>query len=274
MAQYNPKQFIYCGVSNNFYNYDEELYTATFPQEWASSHAPGSGPKECDNCRHYGFWNGVFIGYCVNCANNPLYEGKRGRGMMSNGIELYATKQSKNISMYDSYFKDIELEKVGDLWVDDTYSRLYSSVYNITIIHKSFDDWLFGSVVLYNKKRELCERPEQIITFAQKMEAIADAITPSCYKNEKGKETEEYTQENRMMDEENDDPKNCMNCNLNDRYETYYCEYHRHCDNMKQKSRHLQIVRYDGNRILKFMVYYDKPDPPHHIFERSIDYLY
>jgi len=241
MAQYNPNQIIYCGDHNQYYNYNDELYTATFPQEWASSHAPGSGPTECDNCRNYGSWNGVFIGYCINCANDPIYEGKRGRGMMSYGIELYATKQSKNISMYDSYFKDADLEKIGDLWIDDTYRRVYSSVYNITIINKSFDDWLFGSLVFYNNKRELCERPEQIITLSQKMEAITDAITPSCYKIEKDKDAENW------MDDEDDDTN--------------------------PNSRYLKIVRYDGHRILKYMVYYDKPDYST-VFERSIDYLY
>jgi hypothetical protein len=271
MAQFNTNQIIYCGDHKQYYNYNEELYTATFPQEWASSHAPMSGPKECDNCRNYGSWNGVFIGYCINCANDPIYEGKRGRGMMSYGIELYATKQSKNISMYDSYFKDADLEKIGDLWIDDTYHRVYSSVSNIPI-HKTFDEWLSGSMVFNHEKRGLCERPEQIITLAQKMEAIADAITPSCYKTEKGKEYEEYIKdiEENGMDDEVDDPTHCMNCDL-DGYETYICEYHRHY--CKPITRRLQIVRHDGHRILKCMVYYDKPDTSI-VFERSIDYLY
>ena len=254
MAQFNPKQFIICGDRNNFYNYDGELYTATFPQKWASSHAQGSGPVECVNCRFYGCWNGVFIGYCINCANNPLYEGRRGRGMMSQGIELYNTK-TKNISMYDSYFKDVNLEKVGDIWIDDTFTRVYSSIYNISII-QSFDEWLFGSMVFYDKKRELRQRPERIITITQKMNLIADAMTPTQYKDKRGKEEEEYLKylqgckENEMN---NDSPEACMVCNLTDRQEQYYCEYHI-CRLGEINSRHYNIVRYDGNQITKYYI--------------------
>ena len=76
-----------------------------------------------------------------------------------------------------------------------------------------------------------------------------------------------------MKDDEDDVPENCMLCNLNDRYETNLCEYHRCTDNSQPKPRHLKIIRHDGHRILKHMVYYEKPDN-NIVFERSIDYLY
>jgi hypothetical protein len=258
MAQFNPKQFIFCGTQNNIYNYDGELYTATFPQEWASSHAPKSGPVDCDNCRHYGSWNGVFIGYCINCANNPLYEGQRGRGMMSQGIELYKTI-SKNISMYDSYFKDADLEKVGDIWIDDTFKRVYSSTYNISIIHQSFNEWLFGSIVFYDENQKLRKRPEQIITFKQQMQLITDAMTPSQYKDEHGKHEEEYQQYKEEtglegLFEDDDSPENCVMCNTEGR-ETYFCNYHKNCVISKLTLLpHYQIVRHDGFPINKFTV--------------------
>ena len=55
-----------------YYSYDEELYAKCFPEEWSQNHYLGTGPKECKDCVKNGFWNGVFVGYCVMCAN--LYE--------------------------------------------------------------------------------------------------------------------------------------------------------------------------------------------------------
>jgi len=69
-------QIIFCGELNNYYSYDGELYTGSFPYAWAKMHIAGTGPKECDGCKHYGFYNGVFIGYCANCASQ--YDNVRG----------------------------------------------------------------------------------------------------------------------------------------------------------------------------------------------------
>lgn len=55
-----------------FYSYDDELYAKCFPIEWARNHCPGTGPKDCKDCVKNGCWNGVFVGYCVKCAN--VYE--------------------------------------------------------------------------------------------------------------------------------------------------------------------------------------------------------
>jgi hypothetical protein len=84
MAQYDLKEQIFV---RQFYSYDEELYTRTFPFVWAQTHLPGTGPKECKNCASFGSWNGVFIGYCANCASYK-YKGKRGHNFSKVGNEL------------------------------------------------------------------------------------------------------------------------------------------------------------------------------------------
>jgi len=62
------------------------VYHECFPEEWLDTHAPGTGPKECANCRWYGSLDGMFIGYCMNCAQY-VYEGERGRGLYGDGLE-------------------------------------------------------------------------------------------------------------------------------------------------------------------------------------------
>jgi len=124
MAQYNLKEQVFCGDRRQYYFYDEELYTGTFPLEWAESHHPGTGPKECGNCQTFGFWNGVFIGYCANCAIYE-YKGQRGCGFYEQGKEcklekeefneLHAEYREKDVpSAFETYLKDIKLEDIGD----------------------------------------------------------------------------------------------------------------------------------------------------------------
>ena len=118
MAQFNPKEIIFGGDKEQYYYYDGELYTRTFPIEWAKNHLPDTGPKECGNCALLGCWNGVFIGYCLNCSFYE-YNGERGRGFIEGKeydgkvfddeelIKSYA-------SAFDTYLKDINLDDIGD----------------------------------------------------------------------------------------------------------------------------------------------------------------
>jgi len=80
-----------------------------------------TGPQEhgCDNCKYYGYYNGVFMGYCLNCAN--VFECKRGNGMTDLGIELEEdmvafdlTYFKKENSMWNTYLKDVSLDNIGD----------------------------------------------------------------------------------------------------------------------------------------------------------------
>ena len=113
MAQFNPLEIVMCGDKRQYYTYDGELYTGTFPQEWVKSHSSdGTGPKECINCNIVGSWNGVFIGYCSNCAE-VVYKFERGNGFYIMGIEKCINDNDKNA--FKSYLKNIDLKDIGDV---------------------------------------------------------------------------------------------------------------------------------------------------------------
>jgi len=80
-------------------------YHSRFPREWADDHLDGSGPENCANCEYFGSLNGVFIGYCGNCADY-VYNGERGRGIMETGVEFDRNGES----MYDTYLSGLTLD--------------------------------------------------------------------------------------------------------------------------------------------------------------------
>jgi len=113
MAQFNPKEFVYHYRNGKpaYYSYDEELYCGTFPEEWVLDHFPDTGPRECGNCAYYGSWNGVFLGYCANCAQFA-YNGERGRGFIDFGKEYDYNPDF--LSVFDTYLKGLMPDDVGD----------------------------------------------------------------------------------------------------------------------------------------------------------------
>jgi hypothetical protein len=121
MAQVNTNEIVYLGKNNHYYTYDEELYTVTFPEDWARSHLPKTGPKNCRNCAFYGSWNGVFIGYCLNCAINK-YNGYRGRGFVDLGLETCDNVNVKGA--FDTYLQGVELKDIGDTDIVDSAGML------------------------------------------------------------------------------------------------------------------------------------------------------
>jgi hypothetical protein len=113
----NPVQ---CGDT---YSYDYIWYHKNFPIEWAVNHVSGTGPSQCENCFEYGSVNGVFIGYCVNCAQYD-YNGKRGRGFIDSGIELKQEDcseydipfyTSEYPSIFETYLKRVDITKIGSV---------------------------------------------------------------------------------------------------------------------------------------------------------------
>jgi len=70
-------QVVDCG---NYYMIGYYKYDKSFPQEWALSHLPGTGPEQCNNCAEYGEKDEMFVGYCANCAIYD-YNSERGEGM-------------------------------------------------------------------------------------------------------------------------------------------------------------------------------------------------
>jgi hypothetical protein len=102
-----------------YYAFNGELYTATFPKDWLFNCKPGTGPKDCRNCLAFGSWNGVFIGYCANCAFYQ-YNGYRGRGFIRAGQESNDADVQAFESVFDTYLKDVAMDEIGDkdLFVD------------------------------------------------------------------------------------------------------------------------------------------------------------
>ena len=79
---------------NGYLNNEILNYDIHFPIEWANDDDEyiyqdiqnQVGPRYCYNCIDYGFHNGVFIGYCANCAF--LLEYSRGNGLLPSGEEV------------------------------------------------------------------------------------------------------------------------------------------------------------------------------------------
>jgi hypothetical protein len=99
--------------NGRYYSYDGELYTRTFPQHWAMNHIHNTGPKECVTCAKFGSWNGVFVAYCVNCANE--YKGQRGNGVYiyEHMCEMIISNNNRN-SAFNTYLYGIDFENIGN----------------------------------------------------------------------------------------------------------------------------------------------------------------
>ena len=94
----------------DYYSYQGELYIKQFPKMWATSHVPETGPAECENCNFYGSWNGVFIGYCMNCAEY-VYEYQRGHGFIEHGEEVN-NEDIPQLRAMDTYLYGVELDEI------------------------------------------------------------------------------------------------------------------------------------------------------------------
>ena len=94
----------------SIYLCDDEYYTVHFPKEWAVSHKMGSGPKECSNCADFGSWNGVFIGYCMNCADY-IYNYERGSGFYTYGVETSVGDPC--LYAMNTYLNNVDFRSVG-----------------------------------------------------------------------------------------------------------------------------------------------------------------
>lgn len=54
----------------SFYFWNKTAYSIHFPLKWAiqASYIQSFGPKVCAICEKYGFQDGIFLGYCADCA--------------------------------------------------------------------------------------------------------------------------------------------------------------------------------------------------------------
>lgn len=155
MAHFPDYEIIPCG---NFYQYDGELYANQFPTEWAQNHAEGTGPKSCTNCRVFGCWNGVFIGYCVNCAQYD-YDFTRGHGFLKPGQEI--RKKTTTLGALQTYLKDVAPDSIGDKDLLDSYAVHYGDAE-----YDEFSDELYqleSTIIQYYKNKYDSKHDEQLI---------------------------------------------------------------------------------------------------------------
>lgn len=116
-------------------------YDIHFPLHWALNEQVYyylndkyiTGPLHCENCRDYGYYNGVFIGYCINCAKELEYT--RGNGMIDEeGVEFDETMVNLDLndynrenSMWNTYLKNVEFREIGDVHLKEEY-EIYKDI--------------------------------------------------------------------------------------------------------------------------------------------------
>ena len=103
MTHWNGNEY-YTLDGHNTQSKEPVIYVGGFPLEWATAHECGTGPMECVNCAYYGSLNGVFVGYCVNCAQN-VYKGSRGLGFLGDGHEDCEGNPQETCGFGESAFK-------------------------------------------------------------------------------------------------------------------------------------------------------------------------
>jgi hypothetical protein len=179
---------ITCKLTNTYWLGAQ--YAKQFPHEWAYMNLPGTG-RECKTCKTNAEWCGVLIGYCQDCA--PLYNGERGPGFISPGIEF---DENDIYSANNTYMANVEWRKVGkpELFEGEFRRYLYKISHdelsnNIeTACHEVLDGWneTDGNIRLriaqLTKKREL--RQAAIDRQMEKSIAIEREIYSELWRNE------------------------------------------------------------------------------------------
>lgn len=128
----NPMIIRYQGSHGEYYEYNGINYDIHFPVDWAcqppkeilyikEEYLDEFGPEKCLNCFHYGYYNGVVIGYCANCAR--ILKHTRGNGMIDVGCEVTTAhvlafplpqQIDDDNSMWNFYMQTADLNKIGD----------------------------------------------------------------------------------------------------------------------------------------------------------------
>lgn len=147
---------------SGYYNYDGINYISTFPTEWVINHKQGTGPKECDTCKCYGYCNNVFLGYCGACAQFEYY-GQRGRGFLHNLEENSNDFIDAFPSIFSTYASKYTIDKIGDsniskenLYIKINLTQYYDTKYNINNIINNMvsvcvDDYDYDDIYDYDE---------------------------------------------------------------------------------------------------------------------------
>lgn len=116
----------YHGSYGEYYSVNGTNYDIHFPIEWVFQppneiECPCFGPEECNRCAEYGYYNGVFIGYCIHCAKHANFS--RGNGILEIGVEIdqkkanelnIPIKYNENNSMWNIYMQTADMSIIGD----------------------------------------------------------------------------------------------------------------------------------------------------------------
>lgn len=171
MSQHNTREFNYFNKNGKraYYSYNNELYAATFPENWAQTHHPSTGPGNCSHCSNIGMWNGVFLGYCSNCATD-IYKGCRGIGLFCYGIEtdflgIISKTQQKYHSIFDTYMKNVSLDNIGD-----------TELYDTRIVHYP--------TLLKNERPTLEKYTQYSVTYVSESSEEPEKIAELCYSSD------------------------------------------------------------------------------------------
>ena len=121
---------IFRGTYGNYYKMCGIHYDVNFPTYWAKEHNKKKtkyGPINCLNCFYFGHYQGVFVGYCINCAEYLLnYE--RGYGLQD---EFCTERDFKTVddieaplnSMWYKYMNNLPLYKIGDKDLNELHQQ-------------------------------------------------------------------------------------------------------------------------------------------------------
>jgi len=129
--------------SDKIYSHKGELYSSLFPICFADSHLENTGPNDCLYCKEIGSWNGVFIGYCVNCAISYNYS--RGMGFVYCGKEIDSDdpRSAKN-----TYLKNSNWDDIGD-----------KNIVNSILIYGVYENYNDKKIkIIYNNFKENIEQ--------------------------------------------------------------------------------------------------------------------
>ena len=126
------------GSHGEYYECNGVNYDIHFPVDWACKRPEPDGfgiteeeldefgHNNCLNCLDYGYYNGVVIGYCANCASLLNYT--RGNGMISVGLEITSEYSINNTeyldenSMWNGYMQNTDLDKIGDVGLAELHA--------------------------------------------------------------------------------------------------------------------------------------------------------
>lgn len=166
----------YSGSCGEYYKINNICYDIHFPIDWVFQqpnfdadilHIENMpfGPETCYNCFDYGYYNGVFIGYCATCAS--LINHERGNGLIGDGVEIEGDERK---SIWNLYLQNVSLEEIGDrdVYIDHS-ERVRDNLMDIGFVNNDnfVDDYDNDAITInYDDMKYISCEYEDDITIA------------------------------------------------------------------------------------------------------------